>query len=162
MWRITSLALLAALPVLLGSIPARAQENFPTRPIRFIVPFAPGGPSDIVARIMAPRMQVTLGQPVVVENRVGAGGVTGVEAALRAPGGKRASLRMKTLARKSRRAAPTGAHGSTARQKLWSTWTRARRRLEPALRKGEVLDRLPVVRVGRVDCAVRRLQHARV
>ena len=85
MWRITSLALLAALPVLLGSIPARAQENFPTRPIRFIVPFAPGGPSDIVARIMAPRMQATLGQPVVVENRVGAGGVTGVEAAVRAP-----------------------------------------------------------------------------
>ena len=85
MWRITSLALLAALPVLLGSIPAGAQENFPTRPIRFIVPFAPGGPSDIVARIMAPRMQVTLGQPVVVENRVGGGGVTGVEAAVRAP-----------------------------------------------------------------------------
>jgi tripartite-type tricarboxylate transporter receptor subunit TctC len=77
MWRIAFLVLLAALPV-------AAQENFPARPIRFIVPFAPGGPSDIVARIMAPRMQATLGQPVVVENRVGAGGVTGVEVLARA------------------------------------------------------------------------------
>lgn len=70
------IALLLALPV--------AAQEFPTRSLRFIVPFAPGGPSDIVARIMAPRMSATLGQPVVVENRVGAGGVTGVDAAVRA------------------------------------------------------------------------------
>ncbi len=87
MWRIAFPALLAVLALLPG-VPAwaqtLAQDNFPTRPIRFIVPFAPGGPSDIVARIMAPRMQATLGQPVVVENRVGAGGVTGVEVLARA------------------------------------------------------------------------------
>ncbi len=76
MFRFVMLTLLAVWPAL--------AQDFPTRPIRFIVPFAPGGPSDIVARIMAPRMQATLGQPVVVENRVGAGGVTGVEAAARA------------------------------------------------------------------------------
>ncbi|MBC7430666.1 MAG: tripartite tricarboxylate transporter substrate binding protein, partial [Rubritepida sp.] len=76
MFRLMMFALLAAWPAL--------AQDFPTRSIRFIVPFAPGGPSDIVARIMAPRMQAALGQPVVVENRVGAGGVTGVEAVARA------------------------------------------------------------------------------
>lgn len=68
-------ALLGTLPAL----PAPAQERYPTRPIRLIVPFAAGGPSDIVARIIAPHMQRTLGQPVVVDNRTGAGGVTGVD-----------------------------------------------------------------------------------
>ncbi|MBX9595178.1 MAG: hypothetical protein K2X46_12490, partial [Roseomonas sp.] len=66
------------------ALPAAAQESYPTRAIRYIVPFAAGGPSDIVARIMAPRMAATLGQPVVVENRVGAGGVTGVDVAAKA------------------------------------------------------------------------------
>jgi tripartite-type tricarboxylate transporter receptor subunit TctC len=64
--------------------PALAQEQFPSRPVRFVVPFAAGGPSDIVARILAPRMSATLGQPVVVENRAGAGGVTGVDVVAKA------------------------------------------------------------------------------
>lgn len=64
--------------------PAIAQEAFPTRAVRFVVPFAAGGPSDIVARILAPHMSATLGQPVVVENRVGAGGVLGVDAVAKA------------------------------------------------------------------------------
>ncbi len=75
------------LGALLGAtlaLPAAAQETYPNRAIRYIVPFAAGGPSDIVARIMAPRMAATLGQPVVVENRVGAGGVTGVDVAAKA------------------------------------------------------------------------------
>jgi tripartite-type tricarboxylate transporter receptor subunit TctC len=84
----TPLAKLAALlaPMLgaLATLPATAQETFPTRPIRYVVPFAAGGPSDIVARIMAPHMTATLGQPVVVDNRVGAGGVTGVDAVAKA------------------------------------------------------------------------------
>jgi len=64
---------------------ARAQDAFPTRPIRMIVPFAPGGAADLVARLTAQALQETLGQPVVVDNRGGSGGVIGSEAALAAP-----------------------------------------------------------------------------
>ena len=63
---------------------ARAQA-YPSRPIRLIVPFAAGGPSDIIARIVAPRMAAILGQPVIIDNRVGAGGVTGVDLIAKAP-----------------------------------------------------------------------------
>jgi tripartite-type tricarboxylate transporter receptor subunit TctC len=77
-------AILAIVLGALAALPAAAQDTFPTRPIRFVVPFAAGGPSDIVARIMAPRMAATLGQPVVVDNRAGAGGVTGVDAIAKA------------------------------------------------------------------------------
>ena len=80
------IATLAALLGALSAVPAAAQERFPTRPIRYVVPFAAGGPSDIVARIMAPHMAATLGQPVVVDNRAGAGGVTGVDAIAKAAG----------------------------------------------------------------------------
>ncbi|MCK8786052.1 tripartite tricarboxylate transporter substrate binding protein [Roseomonas sp. NAR14] len=69
----------------LAALPARAQPAYPTRPIRFIVPFAAGGPSDIIARIIAPRMSATLGQPVIIDNRAGAGGMTGVDLIAKAP-----------------------------------------------------------------------------
>lgn len=60
----------------------------PTRPLRLIVPFAPGGSTDVGGRLIAERMGETLGQSVVVENRTGAGGAVGVEAAARsAPDG---------------------------------------------------------------------------
>jgi len=57
---------------------------WPTRPLRMIVPFAPGGASDIVARIIAPRLSQELGQQVVIDNRAGASGNVGVEIAARA------------------------------------------------------------------------------
>ena len=57
---------------------ALAQE-WPTGPIRAIVPFAPGSATDTVARLFAERMRDTLGQPVVVENRAGASGLIGAE-----------------------------------------------------------------------------------
>jgi tripartite-type tricarboxylate transporter receptor subunit TctC len=72
----------------LGAGTARAQTWAPSRPIRFVVPFAPGGATDVVARVLAERMTEKLGQPVTVENRTGAGGNVGVENVVRsAPDG---------------------------------------------------------------------------
>ena len=59
---------------------ARAQSNWPDRPIRVIVPFGAGTSTDIMTRLVTPRMSQELGQPIVVENRPGAGGVVGSEA----------------------------------------------------------------------------------
>ncbi len=79
------LGMLAAALLALLAGPALAQEApFPNRPVRLIVPFATGGPSDIVARMMVPTMTRLLGQTVVVEARPGAGGVTGVDVAAKA------------------------------------------------------------------------------
>jgi tripartite-type tricarboxylate transporter receptor subunit TctC len=64
---------------------ASAQGVYPFKPVRMIVPFAPGGASDFVARVLVPRLSEVLGQQVVVENRSGAGGNIGMEAGARAP-----------------------------------------------------------------------------
>jgi len=63
---------------------AAADGDFPARPLRMIVPFAPGGASDYVARIVAPALSDLLGQQVIIENRAGAAGNIGLEAAARA------------------------------------------------------------------------------
>ena len=73
MLRIFALALAAMVGCI---VPAAAQ--YPERPITMIVPFAAGGPTDIIARIVGEHMQRTLGQPVIVENVAGAGGTTGI------------------------------------------------------------------------------------
>jgi tripartite-type tricarboxylate transporter receptor subunit TctC len=64
---------------------ACAGEPYPSRPIRFVVPFPPGGGTDLLARTLSIRLREALGQPVVVDNRGGAGGVIGSEIAARAP-----------------------------------------------------------------------------
>ncbi len=78
---LAAFAVAPLLPSRLAAQPAWA----PNRPLRLIVPFAPGGSTDVAARILAERMAETLGQPVVVENRTGAGGRIGAEAAARSP-----------------------------------------------------------------------------
>ena len=66
-----------------GIAPA-ASQDFPTRPITVIIPFAAGGPTDVIARIVGDHMSKTLGQTLVIENVVGAGGTTGITRAKRA------------------------------------------------------------------------------
>lgn len=78
-------AALGGLAVGAAALPARAQERFPSRPIRLVVGFPPGGGSDLVARPIAQRMGELLGQAVTVENRGGANGNLGLDAVAKAP-----------------------------------------------------------------------------
>lgn len=74
----------ALLGLLLAAGGVHAQQKYPTKPIRVIVPFVPGGASDIVARVMTQKLGEGFGTPVVVDNRPGAGGTIGTETAVRA------------------------------------------------------------------------------
>ncbi len=75
-------------PLLLAALAtpslARAQGAYPTRPISFIIPFAPGGGTDIIARAIQPAVQEELGQPLAIENRAGASGTLGIGQVARA------------------------------------------------------------------------------
>ena len=79
--RRTLTALLLGCGLTLGAV----AQSFPSKPIRMIVPFPAGGTTDIVARILAQRMSETMGQPVVVENKAGAGGAIGADLVAKAP-----------------------------------------------------------------------------
>ena len=70
---------------LLSTTGALAQQNYPNRPVKIIVPFAASGPADNYARFMAQRLQDALGQPFVVDNRPGAGSIIGTDAVAKAP-----------------------------------------------------------------------------
>jgi len=69
----------------LAAAPALAQAPWPSRPIRIVLPDPPGSGNDVIARLIGPLLQSALGQPVVMDNRPGAGGRIGVEAAFRSP-----------------------------------------------------------------------------
>ena len=66
-------------------MPLAAAQPFPSKPIRMIAPSSPGGPVDVIARVLAPGMSETLGQQVIVENRAGAAGLIGAELVAKAP-----------------------------------------------------------------------------
>jgi tripartite-type tricarboxylate transporter receptor subunit TctC len=77
----------AALAAALAAVPARAQDAWPSKPVRLIVPYAAGGFADTRARKIADALARTLGQPVIVDNRGGAGGVTGTDGIAKATDG---------------------------------------------------------------------------
>ena len=77
-------AALFSIASIIASAPVSAQP-YPSRPIKIVVPFAPGGGSDFIARFIAQRLSTAVGQPVIVDNRPGAGGTVGIDAGLAAP-----------------------------------------------------------------------------
>lgn len=78
-------ALAAALLLAVGG-PAAAQDAWPTKPVRIVVPFAPGGSTDVIARMLGQRLSTLWGQPVVIDNRAGAGGNVGADVVAKSPG----------------------------------------------------------------------------
>ena len=76
-----ALSLFVALVLCAGGV--AAQERYPQKPLRIVVPFAAGGSTDIFARMIGERLSGALGQPVVIENRPGAAGNIGAEAVAR-------------------------------------------------------------------------------
>ena len=78
----------AAVAVGLGWVSGAMAQNYPAKPIRLVVPFAPGGPADVIGRIIGQQLDIILGQSIVVENRGGAGGTLGARlAAMAEPDG---------------------------------------------------------------------------
>ncbi len=79
---------LLAAAVLVGSAPVASAADYPTKPITLMIGFAPGGPSDVMARILTRKMEQVLKQPLVIENRAGAGGgIAGTAVARATPDG---------------------------------------------------------------------------
>src|SRR3989475_10013558 len=92
-------ALLIPLLCAVFSVSAQVPDPYPSKPLRFILPFPPGGPTDILGRLIGERLASSLGQPVIVENRGGAGGNVGAEAAAKsAPDGYTPALVAPSLA----------------------------------------------------------------
>lgn len=78
-------SLLVGMIALFVSMIQVAAQTWPNKPIKLIVPFAPGGANDIVARLLQPSLEKSLGQPIIIENRTGASGVVGTDAVAKSP-----------------------------------------------------------------------------
>ena len=82
--RLSRRAVLAA-PLAAMAVPAGAQDGYPKAPVKIVIPSAPGGPTDVMARMIQPGLTARLGQPVLIINRPGAGGNIGVVQAAKSP-----------------------------------------------------------------------------
>ena len=80
-----NVAALLAAPALLLAPGARAEEAWPSRPVRIVIPFGAGGPIDAVGRLLAELLRDRLGQPFLIDNRPGAGGSIGIRAVIQSP-----------------------------------------------------------------------------
>ena len=80
--RVSSLIAVAALSLLSAAVVA---QDYPSRPVKVIVPFGAGGPTDIFTRLLAEELRKALGEPLVMENRPGAGTIIGTDAAAKSP-----------------------------------------------------------------------------
>jgi len=83
-WKRAISTAVACLAIAGGTV-AHAQDDYPSKPVRIVVPFAPGGSTDVVARILAEKLALELKQPFVVDNKAGAGGNIGADAVAKAP-----------------------------------------------------------------------------
>lgn len=79
------LAALTGIALFAAAVPSAHSQSWPSRGLRIVVPFAPGGSTDIFARLVGDRLAAALGQPVVIDNRPGAGGNIGADAVAKAP-----------------------------------------------------------------------------
>ena len=83
--RLNHLCIAIAGVAALAACPPLSAQQYPTKPVKIVVPFPPGGVSDVVGRFIAQRLTTTLGQQVIVENKPGAGGMIGTEAGIKSP-----------------------------------------------------------------------------
>src|SRR5712691_9783980 len=81
--RAVSIRAIASLIIALAPLASAPAQEFPSKPVRFIVPYAAGGSGDLLARLLGSKLSTIWGQQVVVDNRAGAGGLIGAEAAAR-------------------------------------------------------------------------------
>src|SRR3977135_413246 len=82
--RVAALGILAIGMAAVAPTPAQGPSGFPARPVRFLIPFPGGGINDVLARIAADKLTAKWGQPIVIENKTGAGGNIGADAAAQA------------------------------------------------------------------------------